>query len=34
MAINGFRGAGITESIDNAKDMVEKVENPFKEVLL
>ena len=32
MAINGFRGAGITESIDNAKDMVEKVENPFKEV--
>ena len=32
MAINGFRSAGITETIDNAKDMVEKDENPFKEV--
>ena len=32
MAINGFRSAGITEAIDNAKDMAEKVENPFKEV--
>ena len=32
MAINGFRSAGITEAIENAKDMAEKVENPFKEV--
>ena len=32
MAINGFISAGITEAIENAKDMVEKVENPFKEV--
>ena len=32
MAINGFRSAGITEAIENVKDMVEKVENPFKEV--
>ena len=32
MAINGFRSAGITETIDNAKDMVEKDENPFQEV--
>ena len=32
MAMNGFRGAGITEAIENAKDMVEKVENTFKEV--
>ena len=32
MAINGFRDAGITEAIENAKDMVEKVENTFKEV--
>ena len=24
--------AGITETIENAKDMVEKVENSFKEV--
>ena len=32
MAINGFRRAGITEATENAKDMVEKVENPFKEV--
>ena len=31
-AINGFRSAGITEAIENAKDVVEKVENPFKEV--
>ena len=34
MVINGFRSAGITEVIENAKDMVEKVENPFKEVWL
>ena len=32
MAINGFRSAGITEAIENPKDMAEKVENPFKEV--
>ena len=32
MAINGFRRTGITESIENAKDTVEKVDNPFKEV--
>ena len=33
MTINGFRSADITEAIANAKDMVEKAENPFKEVL-
>ena len=27
MAINDFRSAGITEAIENAKDMAEKVEN-------
>ena len=32
MTINGFRSAGITEAIENAKNMVEKVENTFKEV--
>ena len=32
MAIDGFRSAGITEAIVNAKDMVEKVENLFKKV--
>ena len=32
MVKNGFRSAGITDAIENAKDMVEKVENPFKEV--
>ena len=32
MAINGSRSAGITEAIEDAKDMVEKAENPFKEV--
>ena len=32
MAINGFRSAGITKAIENAKDMVEKLENPFKAV--
>ena len=31
IAINGFRSAGITEAIENPKDMVEKVENLFKE---
>ena len=32
MAISGFSSAGITGAIENAKDMVEKVENPFREV--
>ena len=32
MAINDFRSAGITEAIENANNMVEKIENPFKEV--
>ena len=35
MTINGFRSAAITEAIENAMvemDMVEKAENPFKEV--
>ena len=32
LAINVFRSAGITEVIENAKDIVEKVQNPFKEV--
>ena len=32
MGINGFRSAGITEAIENTKNMVEKVEDPFKEV--
>ena len=31
MTINGFRSAGITEAIENAKDIVEIVENTFKE---
>ena len=30
MAINGFRKAGITETIENARDMVKKVENLSK----
>ena len=34
MAINGFRSAGITKAIDNAKDMVENLENPFIAVWL
>ena len=32
MAINGFRSAAITEAIENAKDMIGKIQNPFKEV--
>ena len=32
MAINGFRSAGITETFENGKVMVEKVGNPFKKV--
>ena len=34
MAKNDFRSARITEATENAKDMVGKVENPFKEVCL
>ena len=34
MEKNGFSSAGITETIENAKDMVEKIENPYKEVWL
>ena len=34
MVINCFRSAGITETIENTKDMVENVEIPFNEVLL
>ena len=33
MAINDFKNAGISEAIENVKDMVEKAENTFKEVL-
>ena len=33
MAINDFKNAGISEAIEIAKDMVEKAENTFKEVL-
>ena len=32
VTINSFRSAGITEAIENVKDMVEKFENSFKEV--
>ena len=32
MAINSFRSARITEAIEDAKDMVEKIEKPFKEI--
>ena len=32
MAINVFRSARITEAIENAKDMIEKVKNRFKGV--
>ena len=32
MPINVFRSAGITEAFKNAKDMVEKNENPFLKV--
>ena len=34
MGINAFISAGITEAIENNKDIVEKVENSFKEVWL
>ena len=34
MAVNGIRSAVITIAIENAKDMVKKVENPFNEVWL
>ena len=29
--VNGFRAVGISEAIQSAKEMVEKVENPFRE---
>ena len=32
MILSGFRAAGISESIENAKSITEKVENPFKEL--
>ena len=32
MTINDFKSEEITEAIENVNDMVEKVENPFKEV--
>ena len=32
IAINGLRRAEIAEALENAKNMVEKVENPLKEV--
>ena len=32
LAINGFRSTATNEAIENAKVIVEKVENPFKEV--
>ena len=34
MTINGFRSAGITEAIENAKDMVENFEKLIKRVCL
>ena len=30
--VNGFRAAGISEAIANAKDVMERVGNPFKEL--
>ena len=32
IAINGLRSAEIAEALENAKNMVEKVENPLKRV--
>ena len=32
MIVNGFRAAGISEAIENAQTITEKVENPFKEL--
>ena len=32
MILSGFRAAGISEAIENAKSITEKVENPFKEL--
>ena len=32
MILSGFRAAGISEGIENAKSIIEKVENPFKEL--
>ena len=32
MILSGFRAAGISEAIENAKCITEKVESPFKEL--
>ena len=32
MILSGFRAAGISEAIENAKRITGKVENPFKEL--
>ena len=34
MIVNGLRAAGISDAIKNAKDITEKVENPFRETLV
>ena len=34
MIVKGFRAAGISEVIENAQDITEKVENFFKELYL
>ena len=34
MEIKCFRSAGITEAIENTKDILEKGDNPFKETWL
>ena len=31
MAINGFRGAAITEAVNEAKIFLDSVRNPFKD---
>ena len=31
MIIKGFDSAGVSEAVQNAEDIYEKVENPFKE---
>ena len=32
MIVNRFRAAGISEAIEDAQDITEKMENPFKEL--
>ena len=32
MILSGFRAAGISEAMENAKSITEKVKNPFKEL--